>query len=275
MKVKILDKLDEAAAKADANAFQPLDAARQLLAADLGKERAILGHLGMDAAIKDAEKQQGIKYERELSKEKFGLRVYNIAEIKEICLKYNLRFLQSNFYKGSFDGELAPTLRRFTEEHKINTEFEGRNFFIMAPSSAFNLEAMPVKQVPPKLMPEPTLFYRINNADHTEGTNYVAVHHWGKDFTVLRRVLGWINMTAWSYLMTRVVLAFLGFLLAGQFIAPGIFGILGAVGITIAYTYFFIIWPKCTDSSGDWDSERFAHLGADVNWNSQKEVRGR
>ena len=121
-------------------------------------------------------------------------KIYHIDQIKEICIDYRLRFLNSRYFKGTIPKEALDQIQRLEQLH--NTELKG--FKIMAPSKLFRLEDKD----------DPLLFAPIGN-DY-----FYLVHKWGNDLHPLRKLLVWpfkniINLTIFvvliSYLTTLMV----------------------------------------------------------------------
>ncbi|MBC6998751.1 hypothetical protein [Cytophaga sp. FL35] len=121
-------------------------------------------------------------------------RIYHLAHIKDICINYRLRFLDSKYFKGEIPEEAISQIREL--EYKHNTTLNGLK--ILAPSKLFKLEDKD----------DPLLFAPIGNG------YYYLVHKWGNDLHPLRRILMWpfksiVNLSVLvvliSYLMTLLV----------------------------------------------------------------------
>ncbi len=121
-------------------------------------------------------------------------RIYHIDEIKNICIDYRLRFLDSKYFKGEIPAEAISKIKSLERTH--NLEIKG--FKILAPSKLFKLEDKD----------DPLLFAPIGNGYH------YLIHQWGNDLHPLRKMLMWpfkgiINLSllvfAISYLATLFV----------------------------------------------------------------------
>ncbi|WP_437395228.1 hypothetical protein [Flagellimonas lutimaris] len=97
--------------------------------------------------------------------------IFHIDQIKEICIDYRLRFLNSSFFKGEIPQEAISKIKHLEAAHK--TELKG--FKVMAPSKLFKLEDKD----------DPLLFAPIGN-DY-----YYLIHKWGNDLHPLRKLLAW------------------------------------------------------------------------------------
>jgi len=98
-------------------------------------------------------------------------KIFHIDQIKEICIDYRLRFLNSSYFKGKIPQEAISKIKQLEAAH--NTEIKG--FKIMAPSKLFKLEDKD----------DPLLFAPIGN-DY-----YYLIHKWGNDLHPLRKLFAW------------------------------------------------------------------------------------
>ncbi|NVN18408.1 hypothetical protein GUA46_08645 [Muricauda sp. HICW] len=98
-------------------------------------------------------------------------KIFHIDQIKEICIDYRLRFLNSSYFKGKIPQEAISKIKQLEAAH--NTKIKG--FKIMAPSKLFKLEDKD----------DPLLFAPIGN-DY-----YYLIHKWGNDLHPLRKLFAW------------------------------------------------------------------------------------
>ena len=121
-------------------------------------------------------------------------KIFHIDQIKEICIDYRLRFLDSSYFKGKIPQKAISKIKQLEAAH--NTEIKG--FKIMAPSKLFKLEDKD----------DPLLFAPIGN-DY-----YYLIHKWGNDLHPLRKLFAWpfknianlaLVMLLVSYLVTLLV----------------------------------------------------------------------
>ena len=121
-------------------------------------------------------------------------RIYHLEQIREICIDYRLRFLDSRYFKGAIPPEALAVVKRLEKEH--GTELKG--FKILAPSRLFKLEDKD----------DPILFAPIGNG------YYYLIHKWGTDLHPLRKWLVWpfkniVNLTVLvlflSYVATLMI----------------------------------------------------------------------
>lgn len=97
--------------------------------------------------------------------------IYHIDQIKEICVDYRLRFLDSKYFKGKLPYEALSKIKALEKAH--HTQLKG--FKIIAPSKLFKLENAD----------DPLLFAPIGNG------YYYLVHKWGNDLNPFRKLLMW------------------------------------------------------------------------------------
>lgn len=176
--------------------------AKLLLDGNHQRERDLLKKIGLGHSIIKAETARGLGIERQNLEEKYEGKVYMIDEIKNLCLDYDLRFLNTEHFKGHIDTEIGYKVKSFFDKHKLNENYDNKMFYILAPKKAFNLEDRPK---PPPV--DPILFYRPNRNEQ----KYLMVHQWGNDFTILRLIKGLMVRTAWSYYFSMSILGLCGF----------------------------------------------------------------
>ena len=107
-------------------------------------------------------------------------RIFHIDQIKEICINYRLRFLDSKYFKGEIPHKTISKIKLLEEKHEM--EIEG--FKIVAPSKLFKLADKD----------DPLLFAPIGNG------YFYLIDKWGNDLHPMRRILVWpfkniVNLT--------------------------------------------------------------------------------
>ena len=99
-----------------------------------------------------------------------GSKIYSYEQIKQICIKYRLRFLDSKVFKGEIPYEAVSKIKALEREH--NETFSG--FKIVAPKELFQLEDKDS---------DPLLFLPLKNG------RYYLIHKWGGELNVFRSIL--------------------------------------------------------------------------------------
>ena len=120
--------------------------------------------------------------------------IFHKDTIKNICIRYRLRFLDSNLFKGEYPKNITKIISDIEQKHDTNL----KNFMIMAPSKLFKI----------KSPDDPILFIPIGN-DY-----FYLIHKWGEEFNYLRKLLvlpfkNIDNLTIFS-VMVSVFFALLG-----------------------------------------------------------------
>ena len=116
--------------------------------------------------------------------------IYHLDQIKEICIDYRLRFLDSRYFKGEIPPEALSKIKKLERDHNI----EVAGFKIIAPSKLFKL----------KDKDDPLLFAPIGN------NYFYLIHKWGNDLHPLRKLIMWpfksiINLAALTVLISYIL----------------------------------------------------------------------
>ena len=123
-------------------------------------------------------------------------KIYHIETIKNICIDYRLRFLDSKYFKGQIPNEGIAKVKNLEKEHDI--ELSG--FKIMAPSKLFKLEDKD----------DPLLFAPIGNG------YYYLIHKWGNDLHPLRKALVWPFKNVINLGLVTIFISYLATLLVPE-----------------------------------------------------------
>jgi hypothetical protein len=98
-------------------------------------------------------------------------RIYQLEDIKKLCITYRLRFLDANYFKGEFPEEAISKIRQMEMAHQTGLS----GFKVVAPSKLLKLENAD----------DPLLFVPIGN-DY-----FYLIHKWGNDLSPARKWLMW------------------------------------------------------------------------------------
>ena len=145
---------------------------------------------------KNNDKYNQLKFDKMESKN-----IFHKDTIKKICVRYRLRFLDSNLFKGEYPKNISRIITDLESKHETSLS----NFMIMAPSKLFKI----------KSPDDPILFVPIGN-DY-----FYLVHKWGKEFNKLRKLMvlpfkNIDNLTIFSILVSVF------FALAGKLVMPSL-----------------------------------------------------
>jgi len=116
--------------------------------------------------------------------------IYSLEQIKQICIKYRLRFLDSKAFIGEIPMEAVLKVKAL--EKKLGHPIDG--FKIVAPKKLFQLEDKDS---------DPLLFLQL--ADNT----FYFIHKWGGELNRFRSILATPLRSLMSMLRTLLVVAFL------------------------------------------------------------------
>jgi hypothetical protein len=116
-------------------------------------------------------------------------KIYHLSQIKEICIEYRLRFLDSKYFKGSIPQAGISEIKELEKKHL--TQLKG--FKIIAPSRLFKLEDKN----------DPLLFVPIGN-DY-----YYLIHKWGNDLHPLRKIMAWPFKNLVNLILVVVLISYL------------------------------------------------------------------
>lgn len=106
--------------------------------------------------------------------------VFTLEQIKSVCIKYNLRFLDTAYFKADFPYEAILKTKMF--EDKYQTKIE--HFKLVAPSQVFNLG---------DCNQDPLLFACL--ADN----KYYLIHQWGSDLSWYRGLISFPIKSVYSF----------------------------------------------------------------------------
>ncbi|MCA0133129.1 hypothetical protein [Winogradskyella alexanderae] len=145
-------------------------------------------------------------------------KIYHIDQIREICIDYRLRFLDSKYFKGELPYDAISKIKALEKNH--DTALNG--FKIIAPSKMFKLENAD----------DPLLFAPIGNG------YYYLIHKWGNDLSPFRKLLMWPYKSFGNLIITTILVS----LLATGLFPEGVFS--NEPNATQAGMIFFFIFKS-------------------------------
>ncbi|MEC7263276.1 MAG: hypothetical protein VXW38_06015 [Bacteroidota bacterium] len=148
-------------------------------------------------------------------------RIFHIDQIKEICIDYRLRFLNSSYFKGKIPQEAVSKIKHLEKLH--NTELKG--FKIMAPSKLFKLEDKD----------DPLLFAPIGNQ------YFYLVHKWGNDLHPFRKLMVWPFKNIGNLVVLVLMISYLVTLMVPE-------GLFSKKSTTAEFWIIYFFMFKCTAS---------------------------
>lgn len=238
---------------------------QKLLAYDSQEDSRIMRGLGRNHSFAAAEEKLGQKLEMERLDGKYAGNVFTAAQIESLARKYHLRFLSSRLYTGKMDVNVATKIKEFNRETGtlIDDASLGAHFFIMAPASSFMIkEERRLRQF---TNPDPAIFYKI---DHN---HYRLVHQWGADFSIVRRILGYMWDNPGIGFVTNLIIATL-LCLMGIVVATSVFHAAARIWSFMGLAPLYALFAQ----AGTWDVGLFCwskEFYSSRTWNSDKKVK--
>ena len=114
-------------------------------------------------------------------------KIFHIQEIKNVCIDYRLRFLDTHYYKNTIPEEAISKIASLEKKH--TTQLSG--FKIIAPSKAFLLLNYD----------DPMLFAPIGN-DY-----YYLIHKWGNDMSPFRKLAVKPVRNLWNFTIFSLLIS--------------------------------------------------------------------
>lgn len=158
-------------------------------------------------------------------------KIFSINEIKNVCVDYRLRFLESHLYKNEIPEEAISKIRLLEKNHTIQL----KNLMIVAPSKAFHLLNYD----------DPLLFAPIGN-DY-----FYLIHKWGNDINPLRKLMVKPIKNMWNFVITSLIISLgITFLIPTNNLsksvplAPVIIFLFTFKSIIAVFLYFFFMVGK-------------------------------
>ncbi len=168
-------------------------------------------------------------------------KIYHVQQIKDICIDYRLRFLDSSFFKNDIPEEAISKIKYLEKDHNITLE----GFKIMAPSKLFQL----------KNYDDPLLFAPIGN------NYYYLIHKWGNDINPFRKIAVRPFRDFGSLLIFLFAIsAFIAIVTPGNLFGPGnedIFKVVCCLFIfksLSAIALYFCFWQGKNFNEAIWNS---------------------
>ncbi len=174
--INLRDELDKEKARQN----KLLKEAKSLLAESVEKDKEIM------LRLKDASGKGSSLNLNNPEKEN----IFSIEEIRSVCIRYRLRFLDTSLFRSSYPYEAITAIKSF--EKKYNTTVE--SFRIVAPGRAFKLE---------NINKDPLLFVPLSE------NSFYLIHQWGSNLTWYRRILTWPFQNLKTLLISLLLCSFL------------------------------------------------------------------
>lgn len=176
--------------------------------------------------------------------------IYTLESIKNICIKFRLRFLPSSYYKGKLPYDAILKIKNF---EKTESQSEIKGYHIMAPQAFFALKDR---------YADPLLFAEMKNGQ------YILLHKWGSDFNWYTKIINYpfrdfrsVAITACFFgILSCMLASFLGIgndanLFKAFLLKVPIFVLTSGFLITMAVIYGLVTYKDFSDEN--WNSRYF------------------
>jgi hypothetical protein len=178
--------------------FQNIDIEKELIKVRSVSENNLLNSVNkqlkadfiLEASIqKNLSNYNSKNYFAEINSKK-NYSIFNLKSIKNIATQYRLRFLPTKYFKNQIPKEAIFKIKEIEKENNITV----KQFFILAPSQAFDLE---------DCNKDPLLFIPLKNKE------FLLVHKWGDDLGWFKKLLALPLKSLESMIATVGITAFL------------------------------------------------------------------
>jgi len=183
-------ELDKLSVKEQGSNTKDIKEATLLLSAP-SEDLSILHTLNLDHHIKKSKKKVEISQKLTILADQFNRKTYTGDQLKKLCLKYDLKLLSSNFYKGKIDDQLASKIKEFDKENK-DVSISSQHFFVLAVRESFSRNRS--GNASNDESETKCLFFYRESADrnseniHLAGNKdvFTLIHSWGKEYNTSR-----------------------------------------------------------------------------------------
>lgn len=141
-------------------------------------------------------------------------KIYHVDQIRDICINYRLRFLDTRYFKNEIPQEALNKIKQLEKDHETTL----RGFKIVAPSKMFKLENAD----------DPLLFAPIGNG------YFYLIHKWGNDLNAFRKAWAWPFKSLGNLILMTILIS----LLAAYAVPSGIFS-KDTTGVQFVLIFFF------------------------------------
>ena len=273
MKVSIEKELEKVSQE-DKQKFtlDPLNEVKLLLEGNASEDARILRGLSKNSHFNRIENLRGKQLELEKIENEYEGKVFTIDQIEKLCVDYRLRFLQSRFYTGSYDVEVAAKIKDFSKT--TNTSIDEwsleRRFFMMAPKDMFQLTTEKyISKAELRRLQDPAIFYQIDEK------HYRLIHKWGEDFTIFRLIEGFRWKSWWSHQLfnTVMLMPIVACLFTLCFEAPAAFVSNHYIQTTLVILFASFVLAHFIFGLRKQDEfEAIGGFFSKTNWNSDKKI---
>ncbi|QNR22835.1 hypothetical protein [Croceimicrobium hydrocarbonivorans] len=173
-------------------------------------------------------------------------RIYSLEQIKSLCTRYRLRFLDAAYFKGEIPYEAIQKIKALQKEQKQSLQ----GFKLIAPAPMFELKNKDK---------DPLLMLPISQ------NHYYLVHKWGNDLHPLRALLVFPFRSFQSLLLSVALLAAF---IVSLFPDSVVMGPLDEHSWNIRIIFFFYLFLAFSAFSALYGFSRMKNFNSEL-WNSR------
>jgi len=236
------------------------------------RETEALRAMGLVPEVEEDLAERGRQIVRKNLEDKYDT-LYSGEEIKDLCIKYGLRFLPTKHYSGPLTEDFGNKIVEFNEIHGVNSnlsEHEAMNYKILAPSEAFGKSSRKSH-----LSTDPILFYKVDDNDngtsshdsHTKEQYYTIVYEWGNKFNTWRMITSYKNRSTESNLIHTFFTVFSLSLIVAGLIGFRSTPVAMASSMAVSFIATIIKMSALTGSNSSFGNNIIAR-----NWNKEKTI---
>jgi hypothetical protein len=254
LNVNLRDELEETRLKDEISNNSKISDTKMLLATNEANRISVLNALGLNSGIKEYVEVKRRSLDREKLENEYGKDIFHIDEIEKLCLKYDLRFLNSKHYNGNITNDLPEKVIEFSQKHNVRVGInndtwsgDGDKFYILGPRNKFDKNRSKKEKVKDN---DPILFY------HTDRDYYKVVYAWGNSLSMFRLIKGWRRLNLRNrFLFISSIISLLTVSFFGAIGLNFIGSFLLGIGFAMLISLIFLPWNDGLDYNSNFFTE--------------------
>lgn len=236
------------------------------------RETEALRAMGLVPEVEESLVERGKQVVRKNLEDKFDT-LFSATEVKELCLKYGLKFLPTRNYKGPIKDDFGSKIIEFNESHGVDStvsDHEAQKYRILAPHESFGKSSSDDRKN--NVSMDPILFYQVEDGDrgtssdndHKREKYYTIVYEWGNKFNIWRMITSYRRRNTESNLIHTFFLFFALGMISCGFI--GLESLNAAIGLStgVSIVISIIKMAAFTGSNDDFGNRLIAR-----SWNKE------
>lgn len=182
-------ELDKLSVKEQGSSTKDIKEVTLLLSAP-SEDLSVLRTLNLDHQLEKGKKKIEISQKLTILANQYNKKTYTGEQLKKLCLKYDLRLLSSNYYKGKIDEQLASKINEFSKNNK-DVHVSSQHFYVLAVRESFSGNRYNASNDEAKT--KCLFFYRESPDRNTkdalkagEKDVFTLIHSWGEEYNTSR-----------------------------------------------------------------------------------------